>query len=96
MVQVVWTWPALASLETIRAYIHDFSPLASERVAARLMAAGASLVDYPERGRPIGSGRRELVTVPPYLIRYRVRADTVEILTIRHGAQLPNTSPSKY
>lgn len=30
MAEVVWTRPALASLETIRTYIEDFSPLAAQ------------------------------------------------------------------
>jgi len=88
--QVVWTRPALASLEAIRAYIGQFSPLASQRMALRLISAGVSLSDAPDRGRPIGRGRRELATVPPYLIRYRVRGDVVEIIAIRHGAQRPD------
>lgn len=77
--QVIWTWPALASLEMIRAYIGDFNPLAAQRMALRLTAAGMSLAEHPLRGRAIGRGRRELVTVPPYLIRSRVQGDTVEI-----------------
>jgi plasmid stabilization system protein ParE len=89
VVQVVWTEPALASLENIRVYITDFSPLAAQRMALRLRAAGESLAEYPDRGRMIGGGRRELVTVPPYAIRYRVTRDRVEILSIRHGAQRP-------
>jgi plasmid stabilization system protein ParE len=55
----------------------------------RLLAAGESLSRFPERGRPIGL-RRELVIVRPYVIRYRVLPDRVEILTIRHGAQAPD------
>ena len=85
--KVVWTRPALASLDAIRAYIGQFSPLAAQRMALRLIAAGASLADAPERGRLIGRGRRELATVPPYLIRYRVRDDVVEITALRHGAR---------
>jgi toxin ParE1/3/4 len=88
--QVVWTRPALASLETIRTYIKDFSPLAAQRMALRLIAAGMSLAENPRRGRAIGGGRRELVAVPPYLIRYRIRGDTIEILAIRHGARRRN------
>jgi len=87
VVQVVWTRPAL---ETIRAYIGQFSPLAAQRMALRLIAAGMSLADFPERGRAIGKGRRELVTVPPYLMRYRIRGETVEILAVRHGAREPD------
>jgi len=34
-------------------------------------------------------GRRELLSVNPYAIRYRVVGDAVEIVTIRHGAREP-------
>ena len=32
---------------------------------------------------------RELATIPPYLIRYRVLDDRVLILRVRHGARRP-------
>jgi addiction module RelE/StbE family toxin len=86
---VVWSRRAIADLETIREYISQFNPLAAQRVAQRLYAAGKSLSDFPERGRPIGK-RRELVIVRPYIIRYRVFQSRVEILAIRHGAQEPD------
>jgi toxin ParE1/3/4 len=53
------------------------------------MAAGQALDVQPLRGRPISGGRRELTTVYPYLIRYRVKATGVEILEVRHGARAP-------
>lgn len=87
--RVVWTDEAVRNLEHIAAYIADFSPLAAQRMALRLKAAGDSLIDYPERGRAIARKRRELATVPPYLIRYRIRDDVVEIVAIRHGARKP-------
>ena len=89
MVQVVWTHRAAADVLAIRAYIGQFNPLAAQRMALRLRAAGDSLADSPERGRMISNRRRELVTVPPYLIRYRIRNATVEIVTVRHGARRP-------
>jgi plasmid stabilization system protein ParE len=58
-------------------------------MALRLIAAGDALANHPQRGRSVGGGRRELVTVPPYLICYRVTDDRVEILTVRHGARRP-------
>jgi plasmid stabilization system protein ParE len=73
-------------LEAVREYIEQFNPLAAERVAQRLFAAGESLANFPERGRSIGR-RRELVVVRPYIIRYRVTASRVDILAIRHAAQ---------
>lgn len=90
MVQVVWTRRALADLEAIRIYVGEFSPLASQRFARRLVEAGEALRAQPERGRAIAGGRRELTIIAPYLIRYRVRADAIEILTVRHGARAPD------
>jgi plasmid stabilization system protein ParE len=45
-----------------------------------------SLGEHPDRGRTVGRFR-ELATVPPYLIRYQMLADRVEILRIKHGVQ---------
>jgi toxin ParE1/3/4 len=73
MVQVGWTRRALADLAAIRAYIHQSRPLAAHRMAQRLKTAGDSLGDHPERGRSAGrTGVRELVVIPPYVIRYKV------------------------
>lgn len=63
--------------------------MAAERLGARLIAAGQSLDIQPLRGRAIRAGRRELTTVYPYLIRYRLTAKGVEILEVRHGARKP-------
>ena len=85
--QVVWTRRALRNLEIIHAYIRQFLPLAAQRMAARLASAAQALADQPDRGRSIGKGRRELTTIPPYLIRYRVDGPVVSILEIRNGAR---------
>ncbi|MFI4973384.1 MAG: type II toxin-antitoxin system RelE/ParE family toxin [Caulobacterales bacterium] len=89
MAQVVWTRRALKDLAAIQAYISQFNPPAAQRVAQSLAQAGFTLAEHPERGRLRADGRRELVTVPPYIIRYRVRGEHVEILTVRHGARRP-------
>jgi plasmid stabilization system protein ParE len=79
--QVVWTKRALADLMAIREYIGQFSPLAAQRIAARLRSAAESLAEHPERGRLATATLRELVVVPPY-------EDAVRIVRIRHAAQL--------
>ena len=89
MAQVVWTRGAARDLAAIRIYIAQFSPLAAQRLAARLVAAARSLETSPDRGRPITRDRRELTIIPPYLIRYLHAADRVLILEIRHGARDP-------
>jgi len=89
--EIVWSDLALADLAHIRAYIGQFNPAAAQRFAARIIAATDSLTRFPEIGRHIGNGRRELAIVPPYLIRYRITGARVEIIRVRHGAQRPTT-----
>jgi plasmid stabilization system protein ParE len=54
-----------------------------------LLVAGNSLERFPHRGRRVpGTEMRELVTIYPYIIRYRVtRNGLVRILRVRHAAQ---------
>lgn len=90
MAEVIWTAQALRNLRAIRTYVAMRRPIAAERLGARLIAAGQALDIQPHRGRPIGGGRRELTSVHPYLIRYRVTAKGVEILEVLHGARKPD------
>lgn len=77
----------MASLDHVSAYIEHFNSDAAKRVYARLLAAGESLAHFPHRGRPAGNGTRELPVVPPYILRYEVVGERVNILNIRHGRQ---------
>jgi plasmid stabilization system protein ParE len=85
-----WTDEARANLAGVRAYIAQFSPLNAQRSTGKLVDAVESLAFLPERGRPVGGGRRDLIAVWPYIVRYRVAADAVVILRIRHGARRPD------
>ncbi len=47
------------------------------------------LAEFPELGRPgLRPGTRSL-TIPPYVITYRVRPDRLEILSVWHGRRQP-------
>ena len=82
---------ALRQLDDTCDYIHaQGAPLAALATAARLEAVIEELEMYPHRGRSVGGDIRELVTVRPYIIRYRVRPGVVQVLSIRHGAQRPD------
>lgn len=87
MAEIVWSTEALERLALIYEYIAQFVPEAAARVAADPIAAANRLEHFPERGRPASNGRRELASVPPYVIRYRVDGDTVIITAIKHGRQ---------
>ena len=89
MAKVVWLNEAIDQLDLTVAYIELFDPIAAERIGDRLFTLGQSLADFPERGRPAGNGARELVTVPPYILRYQIDDQGVSILSIRHGARRP-------
>jgi plasmid stabilization system protein ParE len=88
--RIIWSGEARANLLGIRAYIGQFSPLAAQRFSARLVRAAENLALQPNIGRSVGAGSRELVTIAPYIIRYRVTDDAVVILRIRHGARRPD------
>jgi plasmid stabilization system protein ParE len=85
---VVWTARAKRDLDMIRAEIAKDAPIAAARFVARLVAAGESLEAFAERYRASGRAR-EIVTVRPYLIRYRVESEAIVILGVRHGARRP-------
>ena len=88
--RVIWTDEAVANLDAIVAYIEDFSPLAAQRMAIKLIGASESLSTFPDRGRSSLGATRELTIIRPYIIRYRTEADAVFILRIRHTARAPD------
>ena len=86
--QVRLSQAALADLVAIRSHIGFDNPAAASRIAVRLLAACDRLEYLPERGRAgLVPGMRELATVWPYVIVYRLDATDVTILRIWHGAQ---------
>jgi addiction module RelE/StbE family toxin len=93
MASVEWTESAISDVAEIRAYIEQFNPDAAVDVAESLIEAGDRLALLPGHGRPIGSFRRELTTVRPYVIRYSVQDGRVSILRVRHGARVPDSTP---
>ncbi len=88
--RIIWAPAARDDIIGIRAYIDEFNPAAAARMARLLVDTAESLKRFPERGRPIGGDRREIVSVWPYVIRYRVSAGIVIILRVRHGMRRPD------
>lgn len=86
---IVWSRRAIRHLTHVRRYIAERNPSAAGRVARSILEAVERLVDQPHLGRPGRvPGTRELV-VPdtPYLIPYRVRQQSVEIIAVFHERQ---------
>ncbi len=85
---VVFSSEALADLAEIRTYIGNENPAAASRVAVQVIAACDRLEHLPERGRPgLVAGTREITSIWPYVIVYRITSQSVEIVRVWHGAQ---------
>jgi toxin ParE1/3/4 len=88
--KLVWAPQALQDLASLRAYIAEDNPAAAQRVASSIVrVVNDGLPRHPDIGRPGRvPGTRELV-IPrtPFIVPYRVRANTIVILGAYHGAR---------
>eukprot|EP01035_Chromulina_nebulosa_P004687 gene4686-6399_t len=80
MRRIVWSPTAIRDLAKIRAFVARFSPVAAARITSDLQAAGETLAAHADRGSPAPGGTRELATLRPCLIRYRVTTDDIRII----------------
>jgi toxin ParE1/3/4 len=89
-VKVVWLKRAVADLARARGHIARDNPAAAQRVAERVKEAVARLEAFPGIGRQgrVPGTRELVVSGTPFVIPYRVRENTVEILRVLHGARL--------
>lgn len=84
-----WLRKALRNLDEEAAYIAADDPNAARLVIRRIFEAVDQLADQPGAGRPGRvPGTRELVVRNTrYILPYRVRGDTVEILRVFHTSR---------
>ncbi|MFA4828870.1 MAG: type II toxin-antitoxin system RelE/ParE family toxin [Thermodesulfovibrionales bacterium] len=84
-----WLDEAISDLIEIRDYIANDKPQAAQAVAGRIRKTVDLLKDQPGIGRPGRvEGTKELI-IPglPYIIPYRVKANSIEILRVLHTAR---------
>ena len=84
-----WLRTALANLNAEAEYIARDNPEAASRVVDAIVTAVERLAEFPAMGRAGRvPGTRELVVADtPYVIPYRVRAGSVEVLRVFHAAR---------
>ena len=87
--QTKWLRRALRDLDEIATFIAADSPPAATQVIGEIVRQVDLLADQPALGRPGRvPGTRELVIIGlPFIVPYRVRNDTVELLRVMHGAR---------
>ena len=87
---IEWSDEALSDLASLHAFITKDNPAAAQKVAMTIVASvETNLPDNPHIGRPGRvSGTRELViTHTPYIVPYRIKSDTIQVLRVYHGAR---------
>ena len=92
--QVVWLKSALNNLDEIAKHISQENPQAASQVVDLIVEQVNQLTAQPALGR---SGRvvgtRELVVSNThYLVPYRIKNNTVEILRVFHTSRRPPTN----
>jgi toxin ParE1/3/4 len=88
-VRVRWLRRALRNLDEEAEFIASDDPRAAAQMVDHVATSVERLALFPASGR-IGRvpGTRELiVSGTPYIVPYRVRGETVEILRVFHGAR---------
>jgi toxin ParE1/3/4 len=83
-VRVKWLEVALDSLIAEAEYISKDSPAAAARTVDAIVNAVENLKRFPASGRPgrVPGTRELVVSRTPYIVPYRVRSDTVELLLV--------------
>lgn len=86
---VVWSRRAVQHLIRLREYIAQESPSAAASVAQRILDCVTLLSEHSAIGRPgrVAGTREFVVPQTPYIVTYRVRADTLAIIAAFHQRQ---------
>ncbi|MBC9881447.1 type II toxin-antitoxin system RelE/ParE family toxin [Bradyrhizobium sp. INPA01-394B] len=92
-----YTLPALADLDSILTYISASSPKGAARVQKRIQDVIGLLLLHPEIGlRTDDPDIRRLTTTPyPFLVFYEIGHEEIIIHAIRHAARDPGGMPGK-
>lgn len=83
-------------LEAAAFYEREGSRVLAARFVAEFKRVGALLAAQPDIGTPRSRGRRGLtMNVFPYTVIYRVTADELKILVIKHDRRRPGYGGSR-
>ena len=87
---LIWSDLAIQHLNEIVAYITTENPPAAKRVAERIVSLAETILpEQPQIGRPgrVPGTRELVVTQTPYIVAYRIDAETITIMAVIYGAR---------
>ena len=82
-----WTDGAVEDLQAARDYLDSENPRAAWDAIDRIMSAVERLEQFPQMGRPgrVARSRELVVTGTPFLVAYRMKGESVQILAVLHA-----------
>jgi toxin ParE1/3/4 len=85
--KVVWSRRAISNLMQLRQFIAQDRPEAAASVATRILDGIERLSRQPNAGRPgrIAGTRELVVSGTSYVVPYRIRGGSLEIIAVFHG-----------
>jgi toxin ParE1/3/4 len=88
-VKLRWTEGAVEDLQSAHDYLEAESPKAALDTVDRVMSAVERLEQFPNMGRAgrVGGSRELVVTGTPFVVAYRLKAESVQILAVLHAAR---------
>jgi toxin ParE1/3/4 len=87
--QVKWLRRVLRNLEQARNYVFQDNPTAAQELILKIQNAANQLQNYPfmgKNGRVEGT-RELIISNSPYILIYRVKEESVEVLRILHTSK---------
>jgi toxin ParE1/3/4 len=86
-VKLRWTDGAVEDLQAARDYLDSENPRAAWDAIDRIMSAVERLEQFPQMGRPgrVARSRELVVTGTPFLVAYRMKGESVQILAVLHA-----------
>ncbi|MCX7089874.1 MAG: type II toxin-antitoxin system RelE/ParE family toxin [Legionellales bacterium] len=87
--KIRWLEDSIQDLISLRQYIEQENPAAAKRVAKIIIQSVNLLLDQPGIGRAgrVPNSRELVVTGTPFLVPYRIKNNTIEILRVLHSAR---------
>jgi toxin ParE1/3/4 len=88
-VRLRWTEGAVEDLQSAHDYLEAESPKAALETIDRIMSAVERLEQFPQMGRPgrVEGSRELVVTRTPFVVAYRSKGESVQILAVLHAAR---------
>lgn len=86
---VKWTRLAISDLDHAYSYIADEDARTAAKIIDQIEQSVRALARYPEIGRPgrVQDTRELVIAGTPFILPYRIRVNTIEILAVIHAAR---------